>query len=64
LGLTIVSLVLIFTGTSSYTWGEQIAITQGLPPHLYVEIFLCGLVVQYFFSVTLLTFSSAAMLGC
>jgi TPR repeat protein len=63
LGLTIVSLVLIFTGTSSYTWGEQIAITQGLPPHLYVEIFLCGLVVQYFFSVTLLTFSAAAMLG-
>jgi TPR repeat protein len=63
LALTIVSLVLIFTGTSGYTWGEQIATTQGRPPHLYMEIFLCGLVVQYFFSVTLLTFSAAAAIG-
>ncbi|MGD1088616.1 MAG: tetratricopeptide repeat protein [Verrucomicrobiota bacterium] len=63
LALTIISLILIFTGTSGYTWGEQIAITQGLPPHLYSEIFLCGLVVQYFFSVTLLTFSAAAVIG-
>jgi TPR repeat protein len=54
---------LIFTETSGYTWGQEIAITQGRPPHLYTEIFLCGLVVQYFFSVTLLTFSAAAMLG-
>lgn len=63
LALTIVSLVLIFTGTSGCTWGEQIAITQGRPPHLFTEIFLCGLVVQYFFSVTLLTFSAVAALG-
>jgi TPR repeat protein len=63
LALTIVSLVLIATGATGYTWGEQIAITQGRPPHLYTEIFLCGLVVQYFFSVTLLTFSAAAMIG-
>jgi TPR repeat protein len=62
-GLTIVSLVLLITGTTGNTWGEQIAITQGLPPHFYTEIFLCGLVVQYFFSVTLLTFSAAAMLS-
>ncbi len=62
-GLTIVSLILIFTGTTGNTWGEQIAIAQGLPPHLYTEIFLCGLVVQYFFGVTLLTFSAAAVLS-
>ncbi len=61
--LTTVSLILIFTGTTGHTWGEQIAINQGLPPHLYTEIFLCGLVVQYFFGVTLLTFSAAAILG-
>jgi len=61
--LTVVSLILIFTGGSGTTWGEQIAITQSLPPHLYTEIFLCGLVVQYFFAVTLLTFSAAAMLA-
>lgn len=61
--LTTVSLVLIFTSTSGITWGEAIATTQGRPPHLYMEIFLSGLIVQYFFSVTLLTFSAAAALG-
>jgi len=61
--LTVVSLILIFTGGSGITWGEQIALTQGLPPHLYTEIFLCGLVVQYFFAVTLLTCSAAAVLA-
>jgi hypothetical protein len=62
-GLTIVSLILIFTGTTGHTWGEEIAVTQGYPPHPYTEIFLCGLVVQYFFSVTLLTLSATATLA-
>ena len=62
-GLTLFSLGLIFTGTTDHTWGEQIAVTQGLPPHIYMEIFLCGMVVQYFFYVTLLTFSAAGMLA-
>ena len=62
-GLTIFSLVLIFTNTSGYTWGEQIATTQGRPPHIYAEIFLCGLVVQSLFMVTLMTLSSSAMLA-
>ena len=61
--LTLFSLVLICTKNTGCTWGEQIALTQGLPPHLYMEIFLCGLVVQYFFLVTLMTFSAAAALG-
>ena len=62
-GLTLFSLALIFTGTTGYTWGEQIAITQGRPPHIYLEIFLCGMVVQYLFYVTLMTFSAAGMLA-
>jgi hypothetical protein len=62
-GLTVVSLVLIFSGSTGITWGPQIAATQGRPPHLYLEIFLGGLIVQYFFSVTLLTFSAAAALA-
>jgi TPR repeat protein len=62
-GLTVVSLALIFTGTSAYTWGEQIATTQGRPPHLFLVIFLGGLVLQYFFAVTLLTFSACATIG-
>ncbi len=63
LALTIVSLVLICTGNSGCTWGEQIALTQGRPPYLYLEIFLGGLVVQYFFSVTLLTFSAVVAIA-
>jgi TPR repeat protein len=63
LALTIVSLVLIYTGTTGDTWARQIATTQGRPPYRYLEIFLGGLVVQYFFSVTLLTFSAAGVIG-
>ena len=62
-GLTIFSLGLIFTGTTNHTWGQEIATTQGLPPHIYLEMFLCGMVVQYFFYVTLLTFSAAGMVA-
>ncbi|HXD00564.1 MAG TPA: tetratricopeptide repeat protein, partial [Verrucomicrobiae bacterium] len=62
-GLTIFSLMLIFTGTTNCTWGQDIAITQGRPPHIYLEMFLCGMVVQYFFYVTLLTFSAAGMVA-
>ena len=61
--LTLVSFVLLFTGTSDYTWGNQIAITIGQPPHIYLLVFLCGVVVQYFFSVTLMTFSAAAVIS-
>jgi hypothetical protein len=61
-GLGVVSLILIATGTTQYTWGPEIASTIGKPPHIYLEIFLLGLVVQYFFSVTLMTLSAAAVL--
>jgi TPR repeat protein len=63
LALTLFSLVLLLTGATGHTWGEQIAITQGRPPHLFILIFLCGMVVQYFFSVTLLTFSAVVAIG-
>ena len=61
--LTVVSLILLLTGASAITWGGPIAVTQALPPHPYTEIFLASLLVQYFFSVTLLTFSAAAMIA-
>ncbi|HEX5400385.1 MAG TPA: tetratricopeptide repeat protein [Verrucomicrobiae bacterium] len=60
--LTVVSLVLLLTGTTDQTWGVAIATTQDWPPHLYTVIFLSSLVVQYFFSVTLLTFSAVVAL--
>jgi hypothetical protein len=61
-GLCLVSLVLIAAQTTHRTWGVEIATTLGNPPHIYLEIFLLGLVVQYFFSVTLMTLSAAGTL--
>lgn len=61
-GLSLFSVVLIATGTTSYTWGEELASLLALPPRIYLLLFVGGLVVQYFFSVTLMTFSAAATL--
>ena len=60
--LGLFSLVLILTGTSDLTWAANIAATISDPPHIYVVIFLLGLVVQYCFSITLMTFAAAATL--
>jgi hypothetical protein len=60
--LAVFSIVLIATNTTYLTRGVAIATTLALPPHIYLEIFLLGLVVQYFFAVTLMTFSAAAVL--
>ena len=61
--LAIVSLGLLLTGTTDRTWGVDIATTQDIPPHFYTVIFLTGLVVQYLFSVTLMTFSAVIAIG-
>jgi TPR repeat protein len=60
--LCLFSVVLIATDSTQLTFGEQIATTMGRPPHIYLEIFLLGLVVQALFSVTLVTLSAAAAL--
>ncbi len=44
------------------TWGIEIATSLHRPPHIYLEIFLLGLVVQSLFQVTLVTLFSAAAL--
>ncbi len=61
-GLGLFSIVLIAMNWTHYTRGVEIASTLAQPPHIYLEIFLVGLVVQYFFSVTLMTLSAAAAL--
>lgn len=61
-GLALFSIVLIATGRSDDTWVGKIADTFTRPPHIYLEIFLLGLVVQYFFSVTLMTLAAACTL--
>ena len=50
--LGLFSLVLIATGTTHLTWGQEIATTLSLAPHIYLVLFLVGLVVMYFFSIT------------
>ena len=51
--LGLFSLVLIATNTSDLTWGQDIATTLTLAPRIYLFLFLIGLVVMYFFSITL-----------
>lgn len=54
-GLFVFSVGLIVTGTTDITWGEEIATTLNNPPHIYLQIFVLGLIVQALFSVTLVT---------
>ena len=60
--LGLFSLALIASGTTSLTWGEDIATTLTLAPHIYLFLFLIGLVVMYFFSITLIAGSAALVL--
>lgn len=62
LSLFLFSVVLIATKNTDMTWGIEIAATLHRPPHIYLEIFILGLIVQGFFGVTLVTLWSAAAL--
>ena len=60
--LGLFSLVLLVTGTTSLTWGQEIASTLTLAPNIYTFLFLVGLVVMYFFSITLVAGMAAITL--
>ena len=60
--LGLFSLALILTGASDLTWGQDIASTLTLAPRIYLFLFLLGLVVMYFFSITLVAGSAAVVL--
>ena len=60
--LGLFSLVLIATGTTPLTWGEDIATTLTLAPRIYLFLFLAGLVVMYRFAITLVAGSAAVVL--
>ncbi|MDT8429316.1 MAG: hypothetical protein RQ757_11170 [Pseudomonadales bacterium] len=60
--LGLFSLILIATGTTHLTWGQEIASTLTLAPGIYLYLFLAGLVVMYFFSITLVAAAAAATL--
>jgi hypothetical protein len=50
---------LILTGSTAMTWGQEIASTFELPPHILLWIFLIGLPGQFLFGVTAMTMSAA-----
>lgn len=60
--LALFSIVLIATGTSDITWGQEIATTFALGPRTYTVVFVVGLVVMYFFAITPLTTAAAGTL--
>lgn len=60
--LALFSLVLIVTGQTGITWAQEINTTFGLGPHIYLVLFLIGLVVMFFFSTTYVTASAAVTL--
>lgn len=60
--LGLFSLILIVTDTTSLTWGQEIASTLTLAPYIYAVLFLGGLVVMYFFSITLVAMTAAMTL--
>lgn len=62
LSLFLFSVVLIATKSTGMTWGIEISDSLHYPPHIYLEIFLLGLVVQGLFQVTLVTLFSAVAL--
>lgn len=62
LSLFLFSVTLLATKSTGLTWGIEISTTLHRPPHIYLEIFLLGLVVQSLFQVTLVTLSAAAAL--
>jgi hypothetical protein len=56
--LAVFSLILLATGRSDITWGQDIASTQFYPPHMYLVLFLICLPGQFFFGVTSMTMSA------
>ncbi len=58
--LGLFSLGLIITGTTSLTWGQEIANTLNYAPQIYLVIFLVSLPGQFLFGVTTMTMSAVA----
>jgi TPR repeat protein len=56
--LALFSTVLLLSGTTHLTWGQEIATTQLYPPYIYLLIFLVALPGQFLFGVTLMTMSA------
>jgi Sel1 repeat-containing protein len=60
--LFVFSLVLIATGKTGLTWGNEIAVNLEMPDNIFFVLFFLGLVVQALFRVTLVTLGAAVAL--
>jgi hypothetical protein len=60
--LGLFSLALIATRSTGLTWGPEIASTLTLAPNIYTFLFVAGLVVMYFFHITLVAGAAAVVL--
>ena len=58
--LAVASLALLLTGTTTITWGPEIAATQFNPPYIYTLIFLVALPGQFLFGVASMTLAAVA----
>lgn len=61
-GLFVLSVSLLASHATQLSRAGEIAFTLSYPPHIYLEIFIIGMIVQALFSVTLVTLSSVAAL--
>ena len=59
LPLAVFSICLLLSQSTDITWGNEIAITQAYPPHMYLFLFLIALPGQYLFGVVTMTMSAA-----
>ena len=63
-GLACAATLLILTDSTDITWAKPLATTIEVE-HIFLVIFVLGLVVQHFFAVTLMTFAAAlVMIAC
>ena len=58
--LAVFGVALLATGTSDLTRGQDIAVSQFFPPHMFLWIFLAALPGQYLFGVTSMTLAAVA----
>jgi tetratricopeptide (TPR) repeat protein len=58
--LSLFSIGLILTGRTGMTWGADIAMTQLMPPHIYLLIFLVALPGQFLFGVASMTLAAVS----
>ena len=58
--LAVFAVALLASGTSDLTRGQDIAVSQFFPPHMFLWIFLAALPGQYLFGVTSMTLAAVA----